>query len=174
MSQAGKTRAGWLGAALLATLLAARWVSGGDDDTESAPEASGPASSAQGDRSVPAVDDDTAQLALERLERREFAAQAGELFSSQTWLPPPVPESERPPAPPPPLMFKYLGKVVDGDETRVFLSLSDRNYIVKAGERIDSQYQVDEVTDHAITFTYLPLKAKQMLAIGGMPGGRAQ
>ena len=74
-----------------------------------------------------------------------------------------------PPPAPPPLQFKYLGRVTEGDETRVFLVLAERNYIVKPGENIDSQYRVDAVSDHAITLTYLPLNAKQMLAIAG-PG----
>lgn len=51
----------------------------------------------------------------------------------------------------------------------MFLALAERNYIVKPGENIDSQYRMDEVNDHAITLTYLPLNAKQMLAIAG-PG----
>jgi Tfp pilus assembly protein PilP len=64
-------------------------------------------------------------------------------------------------------MFKYLGKVTEGDETRVFLAFAERNYVVKAGENIDNQYRVDAVTDHAITFTYLPLGAKQILSTAG-------
>lgn len=113
-----------------------------------------------------AAEDDTAQLELERLERRKFSVQAGDLFSRQSWIPPPPAVKPQPPSPPP-LMFKYLGKVTEGDETRVFLALAERNYVVKAGEKIDNQYRVDEVTDHAITFTYIPLNAKQMLSTGG-------
>ena len=64
-------------------------------------------------------------------------------------------------------MFKYLGKVIEGEEIRVFLNLSERNYVVKIGENIDGQYRMDEVTDRAITFTYLPLDARQMLPIDG-------
>ena len=110
------------------------------------------------------------QLQLERLERRKFSAQAGDIFRRQSWAPPPPPPPRTPPPPaPPPLQFKYLGRVTEGDETRVFLALAERNYVVKPGENIDSQYRVDAVNDHAITLTYLPLNAKQMLAIAG-PG----
>jgi len=52
--------------------------------------------------------------------------------------------------------------------------LSDRNYIVKQGEHIDNRYRVDEVNDHMITFTYLPLSAKQTLLIGNEAAGNIQ
>jgi hypothetical protein len=163
----------WLGGALLATLLAAQWVSGGDGGTD--PVSAGPEQRAPREitgemkgemRDIRAAEDDTAQLELERLERRKFSAQAGDLFSRQSWIPPPPPAKPQPPSPPP-LMFKYLGKVTEGDETQVFLALAERNYIVKVGEKIDNQYRVDEVTDHAITLTYIPLNAKQVLSTGG-------
>lgn len=158
----------WLGGALLGTLLATQWVSGGDGgvDTVSA----GPDQKAQREmkgemKEMRAAEDDTAQLELERLERRKFSAQAGDLFSRQSWIPPPPPARSQAPAPPP-LMFKYLGKVIEGDETQVFLALAERNYVVKVGDKIDNQYRVDEVTDHAITLTYMPLNAKQVLSTG--------
>ena len=80
---------------------------------------------------------------------------------------PASPSHENPAALAPPLLFKYLGKVTEGDETQVFLALAERNYVVKAGENIDNQYRVDAVTDHTITFTYLPLGAKQLLSTAG-------
>lgn len=162
----------WLGGALLATLLATQWVSGGDggaDPGSAAPEQKAPRElkgEMKGEtKEMRATEDDTAQLELERLERRKFSAQAGDLFSRQSWIPPPPPAKPQPPSPPP-LTFKYLGKVTEGDETQVFLALAERNYVVKVGENIDSQYRVDEVTDHAITLTYIPLNAKQVLSIG--------
>ncbi|MDN5751905.1 MAG: secretion system X translation initiation factor [Nitrosospira sp.] len=164
----------WLGGALLATLLATRWVSGEDgnvDTVSAAPQQSGPKTE------VRVVEDETGQLELERLQRRKFAAQAGDIFSRKTWIPPPPPPSSaaaaaaaaamkpQPPSPPP-LSFKYLGKLTNGDETQVFLALADRNYVVKPGEVINDQYRVDAVNDHTIIFTYLPLNAKQTLSTG--------
>lgn len=172
MKTTGRGRVLWLGGALLATLLATQWVSGGDGGTD--PVAAVPEQKAQREikgeitgemKELRAAEDDTAQLELERLERRKFSAQAGDLFSRQSWIPPPPPAKSQAPAPPP-LMFKYLGKVIEGDETQVFLALAERNYVVKVGEKIDNQYRVDEVTDHAITLTYIPLNAKQVLSIG--------
>ena len=173
----------WLGAALLATLLAAQWVSGEDGSTDlelvsPPPEGRGREKEIrqkevyQGgndlkDGFASEAESEAGELDLERLERRKFSSQAGAIFGSQSWVPPPPPPPvfEKPRAPsPPPLQFKYLGKVIEGEETRVFLTLADRNYIVKPGERINNQYRIDEVNDQAITFTYLPLNTKQVLA----------
>ncbi|SEL01103.1 secretion system X translation initiation factor [Nitrosovibrio tenuis] len=175
---AGRGRALWLGGALAAALLAAQWVSGEDGGADSgrAVEDTMPRKEVRPPENQPAKEtgrdaaNEAEQLQLERLERRKFSAQAGDIFRNQSWAPPPPPASSKPPPPaPPPLQFKYLGRVTEGDETRVFLALAERNYIVRPGENIDSQYRMDAVNEHAITLTYLPLNAKQMLAIAG-PG----
>ena len=169
MKSADRERTLLLGGALLATFLAAQWLSGDDvgaNPGQPAAEESAPAKAAE----AGIQENETRYLEVDRLERRKFSAQAGDIFSRKSWVPPPPPPAKSgplPPPPPPPLLFKYLGKVMEGDETRVFLSLSDRNYIVKQGENIDSRYRVDEVSDHMITFTYLPLGAKQTLLIAG-------
>jgi hypothetical protein len=158
--------------ALLTTVLTIQWISGDEADanpgqpaTEERLPSIGPGTNAKSD--------ETKYLDIDRLERRKFSAQAGDIFSRKSWVPPPPPvkSGPLPPPPPPPLLFKYLGKVMEGDETRVFLSLSDRNYIVKQGEHIDSRYRVDEVNDHMIIFTYLPLSAKQTLLIADEAAG---
>jgi hypothetical protein len=167
----GGRRTLWLGAALLASLLAAQWVSGEDGvaDSEQREEDTSPRKQArppEGEASIEKARENEL-LRLDRLERRKFSAQAGDIFRAQSWAPPPPPPSEaekNQPPPPPPLQFKYLGKIIEGEETQVFLALAERNYIVKPGEKINSQYRLDEVNDHAITVTYLPLNARQMLA----------
>lgn len=168
MKSAERERTLLLGGALLATFLAAQWLSGDDvgaNPGQPAAEESAPAKAAE----AGIQENETRYLEVDRLERRKFSAQAGDIFGSKSWVPPPPPVKAGPPPPPlpPPLLFKYLGKVMEGDETRVFLSLSDRNYIVKQGESIDSRYRVDEVSEQMITFTYLPLGAKQVLHIAG-------
>jgi len=164
-----KARKLWLAGALLATLLAAQWVSG--EEGEAAPEAlPEPVEARNFRKEAPAgrnaAENEAGELDLERLERRKFSAQAGDIFGQRSWVPPPRPEPPRPPSPPA-MQFRYLGKVVEGDETRVFLALGERNYIVRPGESINNQYRLDEVSDHNITFTYLPLNARQMLATAG-------
>lgn len=174
----GRGRALWLGGALAATLLAAQWVSGEDGGTDSGQtfedrlpqRETRTAKNETGSEAAREAANEAEGLQLERLERRKFSAQAGDIFRRQSWAPPPPPPSKPPPPSPPPLQFKYLGRVTEGGETQVFLALAERNYIVKPGENIDSQYRMDEVNDQAITLTYLPLNAKQMLAIAG-PGG---
>ena len=166
MKELEQRRTLWLGGALLIALLATQWVNGQDgsgDQVSAVPEQKVPQ---REKREMRASEDDSAQLELDRLERRKFSAQAGDLFSPKSWIPPPPPMKAQPPSPPP-LMFKYLGKVTEGDETRVFLALAEHNYVVKPGETINNQYRVDAVTDHTITFTYIPLNAKQMLSTGG-------
>jgi hypothetical protein len=171
----GEGRTAWLAGALLMTLFAAQWVSGEDVDADSGRDAPDERSSSnpagrrlQNERQ--GEQPESSQLDVERLKRldsRKFSAQAGDIFSRKSWVPPPPSNAKPPPPSAPPLPFKYLGKVMEGDEIQVFLSLADRNYIVKPGENIDSQYRVDEVSDHAVILTYLPLNAKQTLAIAG-------
>ncbi|SEP10033.1 secretion system X translation initiation factor [Nitrosovibrio sp. Nv6] len=176
MKRLGQGRTFWLGGALLATLLATQWVSGDDsgaDWQQSVPEDRIPSKRMH----IDTEENEAGQLHLERLERRKFSSQAGDIFSRQSWAPPPPspPASMKPQPPsPPPLQFKYLGKVIDGSETRVFLALAQRNYIVKPGESINSQYRVDEISDENITFTYLPLNAKQMLSTASGTAGNTR
>ena len=70
----------------------------------------------------------------------------------------------------PPLQFKYLGKVIEGKTTRVFLALADKNHVVGIGERIDNQYRIERISDETIEFTYLPLRIKQTLLINQQSG----
>jgi hypothetical protein len=65
----------------------------------------------------------------------------------------------------PPLPFQYLGKIVDGDQTSVFVIRGEEHYSVEPGQTIDKQYKVERVTETAITFTYLPLGTRQVLPV---------
>ena len=67
----------------------------------------------------------------------------------------------------PPLPFVYMGKLVDDGETIVFLTKENRNYILRQGDTIDGVYRVDKIDERAVSLTYLPLKIKQTLALGG-------
>jgi hypothetical protein len=122
-------------------------------------------------------------LNVDQLGQRKFDALAGDLFASNSWAPKPPPvtpqqqqaamlqQQERakvkaPPAPtPPPLQFKYIGKAIEGNQTWVFLTQADENYIARIGEKIDDQYRLDTISDESVTLTYLPLNAKQVLPI---------
>jgi len=65
----------------------------------------------------------------------------------------------------PPLPFQYLGKFVDGDKTTVYVIRGGEHYSVEAGQTIEKQYRIDRITDTAVTFTYLPLGTRQVLAV---------
>jgi len=86
-------------------------------------------------------------------------------FRSKSWYvapPPPPPPEPRAPA----LPFQYLGKLVEGGETKIFLARQGKNLIVRAGDVIDDTYAVQEISAGRLVFEYLPLKEKQLLSIG--------
>jgi hypothetical protein len=62
----------------------------------------------------------------------------------------------------PPLPFRYFGKLTEKGNTEVFLMRGDELLSIAAGQKV-GDYRVDQVTDSAISFTYLPLKMKQTL-----------
>jgi len=64
----------------------------------------------------------------------------------------------------PPLPFRYIGRMQDGDKLAVFLMNGNDSLAVAAGDRI-GDYRVEKVTDAEIVFTYLPMKAKQTLPL---------
>jgi len=102
-------------------------------------------------------------------------------FGSKNWKPaPPVKKTVRvrpqmpateavaapPPPSPPPLPFTYLGRMVDGGVTTVFLATAQGNLMAKAGDVIQNQYRLEQVTDTSLTLIYLPLNAQQQMSLG--------
>lgn len=87
-----------------------------------------------------------------------------------------VPKPKAPPvvaAPPPPppapvapaLPFTYLGRMVEENNTVLFLSKQDQSYSVKVAGIIDKNYRVESINDDQVVFTYLPLNIQQTLSI---------
>lgn len=64
----------------------------------------------------------------------------------------------------PPLPFTYVGKMIEDGTLKVFVARGEKSYTLSAGLSID-QYRVDKVSDSQVTFTYLPMKARQTLDI---------
>jgi len=86
-------------------------------------------------------------------------------FRNKSWyLAPPAPPPKKPVAPPVP--FKYLGKVSEGGETRVFLSYQNRNLIAKVGDLLSGIYTVDAIAGDQMVLIYQPLNEKQVFSIG--------
>lgn len=181
MEPAEKKRKLLLGGALILTLIAVVMVEDEENPTVDTIQTIQPTRSASSGKAH--VDINTIDaLEVDLLGQRTFNAEAGELFKSTSWTPkrPKISlqqqqaelEKQRakakapPPAPtPPPLPFKYIGKVIEGNKIQVFLADSEQNYVVRLGGQIEDQYRVDAMNDEAITLTYLPLDAKQTLAI---------
>lgn len=185
MEPAEKKRKLILGAALLATIIAVVMVEEDEDLTSNTVETVQPTkTSSQKTRTdINTID----YLEVDLLGQRSFNADAGDLFKSTSWQPKQpqlslqqqaakakqAARAATPPAPkPPPLPFKYIGKIIDGNKIRVFLADSEQNYVVWLGGQIENQYRVDAVNDEAITLTYLPLNAKQTLAINQTEAGK--
>jgi hypothetical protein len=115
-----------------------------------------------------------ADLDLERLKRPPKEKEAiANLFATPVVAPPLTSSSvvggggPAAPAAPiaPPLPFKYLGKIIDGEKLAVFLARGDDNYSVEPGQTIDGQYRLEQVTDNAVTFIYLPMGTRQVLSV---------
>jgi hypothetical protein len=114
---------------------------------------------------LPSVED----IDLGKLEERAQGSAAQEskvdAFAPRNFSPV-VPAQAQAAAKPtlPPLPFRYIGRMQDGDKLAVFLMNGAESIAVAAGQRI-GDYRVEKVTDAEIVFTYLPMKAKQTLPL---------
>jgi hypothetical protein len=114
-------------------------------------------------------------LDLERLKRPKKDGETQDLFANRSWslqqarvvtapaaagkpVPPPAPTA-------PPLPFKYLGRMADGDKVVVFLERNQDTLSAAAGDKLQSDYQVESIAESAVHFVYLPLGTKQVLNI---------
>jgi hypothetical protein len=128
----------------------------------------------------PASPSTATTIAIGRLDRpRALPQPAANPFDTAPWTPESVAAAEsvarskraqaEPPPPPmaPPLPFTFVGRLIDGDRSKVFLNQGTRTLIVGAGETFDSVYRVERIEDDSVHFTYLPLDQQQVLAIPG-------
>jgi len=82
--------------------------------------------------------------------------------------PPDEPAAAAPPAPPPAppaLPFRFVARFVENGATRLLLANREKEHNVAGGETLEGTYRVDSVSDEAVTFTYLPMKAVQTLSL---------
>jgi hypothetical protein len=87
--------------------------------------------------------------------------------------PPPIPTQAviQVPAPPPrpvapPLPFRYLGLMADRGQLIVFVARGDELMSLRQGDVVSNQYRVEDASEAAVTFNYLPLNERQILTIG--------
>lgn len=102
------------------------------------------------------------------LEPRRFDSEPAEVFKVVRPPPPvaakPAQAEERPAAPP--LPFKYLGRMDEGETSVLLLSFQGQDIMARTGETVGGRYRVDEIAEASIRFTYLPLNEQQTLKIG--------
>lgn len=69
----------------------------------------------------------------------------------------------------PPLPFKYLGRMQGPERSFVYLLRNQEMLIALAGETLDKDYRVEQISDSAVHLTYLPLSTPQILTIPPAP-----
>ena len=116
-------------------------------------------------RAAAALDDD---IDLDKLRRGELKAPQGDPFATKSPEPRPAAPAAQAAAPappaPPPLPFQYIGKWSQGDKSEVLVLRGEELLGIAAGQKIDD-YRVEQIGDASISFTYLPLKARQTLEL---------
>lgn len=162
-----------LGGLLVASLAAALWV-GSEDDS---PEAETPRRARQNDRAgaptLAAAEQPAGIAGAEPAERPETEDESGDdeaaaaridPFRSKSWyIAPPPPPPPKPTAPP--LPFRFLGRLVEDGETRIFLAQNNQNLSARVGDVINGTYSVEAIGDNGVQFIYLPLKETQVLPL---------
>jgi hypothetical protein len=172
----------WMWVALLLVVLASWWVMGLDDDapadarrgTKSATTATRKTASAR--TAAAQYDPATALTVIARgfAPREAMNKLHRDPFTVVSFEPPPPP----PPPPPkpvaPPLRFKYLGVLRDGDdgsesenkERAVFLDNGGQLLIARKGDTLAGQYRVLDISDTSMQLEYTPLAERQTLNFG--------
>lgn len=177
-----KTGRRWLifAGLLSATLAAGAWL--GDHPDQADPEIVAEAQTGPGrtQPSAPSAPSSApAQVNFEKLKSRSLGESTHDPFAMET---PPAKKRNRareaqrsaavapPPTPTaPPLPFTYMGKLMSGPDAKVFLTLGDRNLVLREGDTVDSIYRVEKIAEGAITLVYLPLDARQTIVTGESP-----
>jgi hypothetical protein len=177
-----KTGRRWLilGGLLTATLAAAAWIRDKPDraDAQIVAEVSTGTGRAQ-PPSPSSASPGSAQINIEKLKSRSLGESTRDPFAIE--MPPPKKRNRAPaaapsaagaPSPPPaapPMPFTYMGKLLSGPEAKVFLTLGDRNLVLREGDTVDSIYRVEKIAEGAITLVYLPLDERQTIVTGESP-----
>lgn len=105
----------------------------------------------------------------ERLINNNSEKNTENIFTSQSWGPPPTPIVSTPQviAPTaPPMPFLYVGKKFEDGVYEVYLTLGEKTYAVKNDDVLENIYRIDSIKPPILTLTYLPLNQTQSLQIG--------
>jgi hypothetical protein len=77
----------------------------------------------------------------------------------------PAPVQPSAPAGPPPLPFKFMGRMNDDGKQVIYLSHGDQMLVARDGETLETSYKVVAVEARHIDFEYTPTGEKQTLEI---------
>lgn len=105
---------------------------------------------------------------LAQIQARTFKPIRHNLFSSQSWAPPPYKVARNAiiplPSPvAPPVPFIYIGKLEEEREVVYFLLQQNRLINLKAGQSYQGQWRLDSEDAHHLNWTFLPLDLTQTL-----------
>lgn len=104
--------------------------------------------------------------------RRGLARARGELFAA----PPPPPQAQvarasvgaTAPLAPPPVPYRFAGRVLKGSEEEVLISKGDLVFPVKVGDTLDGMYKVESIGADRIELLYLPLGTRDHIVVGSV------
>jgi hypothetical protein len=176
------SKRGWLlGGALALTLAATLWSALSPDADEALAQpvagerrAAAPATSSASPRRPAAAASAAEPLVATNwaaVERQPWALPENSYFAA--WAPPPPPPAPKqvaaPPQPPPAPVapafpYQLIGRLVDGDQAQALLAGPNRSLAVKAGDVVDGQWRVDQVTERGLSLTWLPAKLNQTVS----------
>ena len=109
------------------------------------------------------------RIEVDKLARAPLAEGGQDVFAARSWQPArrPAPVAVVVPAPPvaPPLPFEYVGQMDGREGQAAYLSREGEFIVAKAGDVL-GDYRVEAVSSDTVTFTYLPLNERQVLAAG--------
>lgn len=165
-----------LGSVLVASLAAAVWVGSEEEELaeDDRPRKTRPNDQARqptAPRTMAAAEPAAGVALPEASGQAEAEGTDGEAaetgidpFRSKSWvITPPPPPPPKPTAPP--LPFRFLGRLVEDGETRVFLAQQNQNLSARVGDVINGTYSVEAIGDTGVRFVYLPLKETQVLPL---------
>jgi hypothetical protein len=162
-----------LGSALALTLAAVAWASRMEapaDSNVAAPPGPRAAAPAAPERDAAVTDFGLARVNSAR--QTEEAGPKRNAFAARSfYVPPPAPRLAPPPPPPPPqappLPFRYMGMLRDGDgRLQIFVTQGERVLTLAPGDVIDNIYRVEKIGTDEVTFRYIPLNELQTLRVG--------
>jgi len=178
MSKRLSTRQWVLGAALVASLAATLWAaqSDGDADALVQPVAGSMRRAASPVAKAASATEVIAPTDWLPVQRKGWAVPPDAQFAA--WAPPSPPSAPSvPKAPPfvppapvaPPFPYQIIGSLVESGQTQVFLASPARSLNARAGEVIDGQWRVDQVSATGMSLTWLPAQIKQQIALRPIP-----